>query len=73
MPGITLEEAERQLAFWLAASEDASKVHAYTIGDQEFEGPDAREIRNNIKYWQQQIALLTRRTTSITLVPTKGL
>lgn len=54
MAGITLAEAETRLADWLAADAAVSKKQSYTIGDRTLTLADAKEIRENIKFWNDQ-------------------
>ena len=42
MAGITLAQAEAQLALWLTASEKVAKGQSYTIGDRSLTRADAR-------------------------------
>ncbi len=65
MSGLTLEQAEAQLAAWLKASEMVSRSQAYTIatenGSRSLTRADAQEIRAQITFWDTQIQRLTRR------------
>lgn len=62
MAGITLQDAEAQLAAWLTASLEVAKSQSYEIetgnGRRKLERADAGEIRQQIKYWQGQVAML---------------
>lgn len=62
--GITLEIATANLTLWLAASAAVATGQAYEIdtgngGRRRLQRVDAAEIRNQIVFWQGQIATLT--------------
>lgn len=59
MAGITLAQAETQLTAWLAASEKVASGQAYSIGGRSLTRADAKEIRNNITYWNGMVQSLT--------------
>jgi len=58
MAGITLAQAEAQLTAWLAASTAVSQGQAYTIGTRSLSRADAKEIREQIKFWDSQVKRL---------------
>lgn len=60
MAGITLEQAEAQLAAWLTANEKVARGQSYTIGDRSLTRADARTIMEQIKFWQGQVKALER-------------
>ena len=64
MAGITLAQAEAQLAAWLAADSATAGGQAYTIstggGSRSLTRANAAEIRENIKFWNQQVQALSR-------------
>jgi hypothetical protein len=62
MAGITLSEAEAQLASWIAASTAVASGQSYSIKDRSLSRVDAQEIRNQIDYWQSWVERLTPRT-----------
>ncbi len=66
MPGITLSEAEAQLALWIAASSAVASGQSYSIKDRSLSRVDAQEIRNQIDYWQNWVSRLAPRTRSRT-------
>lgn len=66
MAGITLAEAESQLALWVAASTAVASGQSYSIKDRSLSRVDAQEIRNQIDYWQGWVERLTPRTRSRT-------
>lgn len=55
MSGITLANAEAQLALWLAADAAVASNQSYSINTggsaRQLTRADAAEIRNNIEYW----------------------
>lgn len=60
MPGITLAQAETHLAAWLAADEAVAAGQAYTIGNRTLTRADAREIRENVDYWDAKVKQLSQ-------------
>ncbi len=65
MPGITLEQAETQLASWIAADQAVAKGQSYQVDTGEHKRSvtraDAVEIRKNIIYWNRMVERLSRR------------
>lgn len=62
MSGITLTEAEAQLASWIAASTAVASGQSYSIKDRSLSRVDASEIREQINFWQSWVERLTPRT-----------
>lgn len=60
MAGITLAQAEAQLASWLAADTAVSQGQAYTIGTRALTRANAAEIRENIQFWDSKTKELAR-------------
>jgi hypothetical protein len=60
MAGITLVQAEAKLAEWLAADTAVASGQGYTIGGRSLTRANAREIRENIDYWDAKVQVLTR-------------
>jgi hypothetical protein len=58
MAGITLADAQAQLTAWLAASTAVASNQSYTIGSRSLTRADAREIREQIKFWDSQVKRL---------------
>ena len=58
MAGITLADAEAQLALWLAASTAVAAKQSYAIGGRQLTHADAGEIRNMIDFWDKKAAAL---------------
>jgi coproporphyrinogen III oxidase-like Fe-S oxidoreductase len=63
MAGITLANAEAQLALWLAADAKVATNQAYSIGTRSFTRADAAEIRQNIDFWNAKVIGLSRGAT----------
>lgn len=63
MAGITLAQAQAQLAAWLAASTAVAASQEYTIdtgsGSRRLRRADAAEIRLQVEYWQRKVSALT--------------
>jgi len=60
MAGITLAQAEAQLAIWLAADTAVATGQSYSVSGRALTRADAREIRENIKFWDGQVKRLSR-------------
>lgn len=77
MAGLTLAQAETQLAAYLAAETAALGGQSYRIGDRMLTRADLVEIRNGIDVWQRRIVELsnstavTGRTRARTVVPAR--
>lgn len=63
MAGITLAQAEAQLATWLAASTAVASGQSYSINGRSLSRVDAGEIREQIDYWQGWVTRLQPRAT----------
>ena len=59
MAGVTLAQAEAQLALWLAASTAVAAGQSYSIKDRSLSRVDASEIREQIDYWQNWVQKLS--------------
>ena len=59
MAGITLAQAEAQLALWIAADTAVATGQSYSVGGRELTRADAAEIRNNIIFWDSQVRRLS--------------
>ena len=64
MAGITLAQAESQLALWLAASEAVATSQSYSVSGRSLTRADAKEIRENIDYWQAKTVQLDAAASS---------
>ncbi len=60
MAGITLTQAQAQLAVWLAADTAVAQGQSYAIGTRTLTRAQAGEIRTNIEFWDRQVKRLTR-------------
>lgn len=60
MAGITVEQAEAQLALWLEADRRVSTGQAWSHQGRTFSRADAGEIRANIEFWDRQCKRLAR-------------
>lgn len=60
MAGITLAQAEAQLAVWIEASTTVASGQAYSIGNRSITRADAKEIRESITFWDAQVKRLSR-------------
>jgi hypothetical protein len=58
MAGITLAQAEAQLASWLAASTAVAAKQSYTIGNRQLSFADSAEILKNVEYWDAKVKAL---------------
>jgi len=63
MAGITLTDAEANLALWLAADAAVAASQSYSIKDRSLSRADAGEIRQHIDYWQNWVTKLTARAS----------
>jgi hypothetical protein len=63
MSGVTLAQAEAQLAAWLTASLKVAENQSYEIetgnGRRKLQRADAAEIRQQIEYWRKLVDQLT--------------
>ena len=57
MAGISKEAAQANLDAWVAASAAVAKNQRYKIGDREYTRADAAEIRAQIDFWEQKLAV----------------
>ncbi len=60
MAGITLAQATAKLAEWLAADTAVATGQSYTIAGRSLSRANAREIRENIDYWDAKVQDLDR-------------
>jgi hypothetical protein len=64
MSGMTLSEAQEQLALWLKASTAVASSQSYTIqtenNSRSLTRTDAKEIRAQIVFWDTQVKRLSR-------------
>ncbi len=60
MAGLTLAQAETNLAVWVSASEAVALNQSYSIAGRSMTRADAEDILKMIEYWNGQIQRLTR-------------
>jgi hypothetical protein len=74
MAGITLAQAQAKLTLWLAADDAVSKNQQYTINNRTLSRANAKEIRDNITFWDNRVSLLSRRDArrNFQVVPIDG-
>lgn len=60
MAGITLTQAEAQLALWRAADSAVASGQSYSIDNRSLSRVDAAEITRKIDYWDGKVKMLTR-------------
>ena len=60
MAGITLAQAETKLTAWMAADDAVATGQAYSIANRSLTRADAKEIRDNIVFWEQRVQRLAR-------------
>lgn len=65
MAGITLSQAQAQLNAWLAADTAVAAGQAYTVGARSLTRANAKEIRENIDYWDAKVKSLDSSTAGI--------
>lgn len=63
MAGITLEQAEANLALSLAAYQKALESQRYSIGDRSQQRADLEKIQAGITFWDSRVKQLTNRAT----------
>ncbi|HSF94834.1 MAG TPA: DUF6148 family protein [Thermohalobaculum sp.] len=68
MAGITKAQAEAQLALWLAADSAVAANQSYTIqgegSSRTLTRADAKEIRENLQFWDAKAKELDRKSAS---------
>lgn len=62
MAGITLANAEAQLALWLNADAAVATGQSYEIAGRRLTRTDAAEITNKIEYWNAKVVTLTNQS-----------
>lgn len=61
MSGITLKRAQEHLEAWLNAELAVSKGQSYQIGSRMLKRANLSEIRKQIQYWENKIAVFKKR------------
>jgi len=62
MAGITLTQAEAQLAVWLDASTKIASGQEYEIDGRKMKRADLANVNQQIRYWDSQVKRLSGRT-----------
>jgi hypothetical protein len=60
MAGITLVQAEAQLALWIEASSRVAVKQSYSINGRSLTLADLSDINAQIQYWDGQVKKLSR-------------
>lgn len=60
MAGITLAQAEAQLAAWIEADTKVASGQSYEIAGRRLTRADAGEITNKIEYWNGKVQTLSQ-------------
>ena len=68
MAGITLAQAEAQLDRWMAADIAVSTSQSHDMDGVQLTRADAKQIRENIVFWDGQVKRLTRGGIRVSLV-----
>ncbi len=55
MAGITLKEAQKHLKMWLKAETEIATSQSYTIGTRSLTRANLKEVRDQIKYWENKV------------------
>lgn len=55
MAGITLKEARKHLKIWLDAENEIATSQSYTIGTRSLTRANLKEVRDQIKYWENKV------------------
>lgn len=56
MSGITLEQAQTRLTDWLEADAAVARNQSYAINGRTLTRANAKEIRDNIDYWDRKVS-----------------
>lgn len=64
MAGLTLAQAETQLAAWIEADAAVANNQSYSIGSRSLTRADAGEITDKIRFWQSQVNKLSAKASS---------
>jgi len=60
MAGITLAQAEAQLAVWLEADAAVAAGQSFAIEGRSVTKADADTVTSKIRFWEAKVALLSR-------------
>lgn len=62
MAGLTLANAEAQLALWLAADAAVATGQSYEIAGRRLTRADAAEVTKKLDYWNNKVVTLTNQS-----------
>lgn len=65
MAGITLAEAAEKLTEWMSADTAVATGQSYSIGGRSLTRANAKEIRDNIQFWNNMVKSLERGGISV--------
>lgn len=65
MAGITIAQAQAQLALWIAADTAVASGQSYSIGGRSLTRANAAEITNKIEFWENKLNMLSRSSSGI--------
>lgn len=65
MAGITLAQAEAQLAVWVAANTAVASGQSYSIGSRQLTRVNSKEILEQLEFWDGKVKELSRGTTGM--------
>ena len=75
MAGVTLDQAETQLADYLAAEQAVLSNQAYTIAGRSMTRANLKDIRDGIDYWDAKVKALNARASgrsrAVTVSPSR--
>ncbi len=60
MPAITLEDAKQRLMDWMEADAALAAGQSYEIYGRKLSRVDAEQVRENIKFWSDQVNKIER-------------
>jgi len=61
MSGITLQTAQKHLDAWLKAELEITTSQSYKIGTRNLTRADLKQVREQVKYWQNMVSQLSGR------------
>ena len=59
MAAITLAQAQAKLDLWMAADDAVASGQSYSISGRSLTRANAKEIRDNIDYWERRVNRLS--------------
>ncbi len=66
MSTITLEQAQAQLAAWLAASLALASGKEHEVAGRRIRFEDSREVREQVAFWERRVAALEAQAVGAT-------